>query len=328
MMRKILTWQADRSRLTATGGAAVLLTLLWLGGCRSVPPPPVPAPEPVPAVHRGLIVLASDNSPAITGVARELALRLSAGDVESHTLSADDSRNVALLRRVQSSDRTRVVAIGLPAAKLARRLDGKQVVFCQVFNHENAHLVTPWMKGVAAVPPAGESLRAWKSIQPGLTRIGLVTGPNLKGLVAEARAAARAQGVELHSVEVRTDKELLYTVKRFGAKVQGLWLVPDNRVLSRHVLRDVVGHALKEGKSVLAFHRDLLAIGAMLSAESDAGDIADTVLQRIGQAGAGAVLPGAEMTPLNRAEIRVNALVVSQLGLSLPAAFRDKTHAH
>lgn len=335
MLREILIPLADSghghtrrtcSRRCAAGGI-VLLAAIGLGGCKTAPPPRA-APEPVPVVDRGIVVLASDASPAFSSVARELSLRHSRQGVELFTLAGEETRNAALLRRIQSSDRTRVVAIGLPAARLARRLEGKQVVFCQVFNHEGANLVTPWMKGVAAVPPPGEQLRAWKAIQPALARVAMLTGPNLKGLVSEARTASREQGIELRVVEVKTDKELLYAFKRIGPTVQGLWLVPDNRVLSRHVLRDVVGYALKEGKSVLAFNRELLSLGAMLSAENDAGDIAETVLQRLDPDAPGREPSGADVWPLRRADIHINALVVSQLGLSLPPSFRDKVHVH
>ncbi|MCK7580117.1 MAG: hypothetical protein MZV65_33555 [Chromatiales bacterium] len=49
-----------------------------------------------------------------------------------------------------------MIAVGLPAAQVARRLNGKRVVFCRVFNYEEAGLVSPTMK-------ASAPCRRWRS---------------------------------------------------------------------------------------------------------------------------------------------------------------------
>jgi ABC-type uncharacterized transport system substrate-binding protein len=184
-------------------------------------------------------------------------------------------------KKIQSSDIPLVVSIGLPAARVARGLSGKRVVFCQVFNYEDTDLVTSWMIGVAATPPVNEQFRVWKQLSPRLKRVGVITGKSLRGLMEEAQAAARENGLELVHVEVRSDKETLYAYKQLVPKIQGLWLVPDNRVLSREVIRDVMAHSVREGKQVAVFSHQLLALGGLVSAESGYADIAEQVLERL-----------------------------------------------
>lgn len=281
-------------------------------GCATAPPQPAP----------GIAMLVSDQSPAFVGVQREIEKRY-ALRIETYYLGHDESAYPAVRKKIQSSDISRVVAIGLPAARMARGLSGKQVVFCQVFHHEDTNLATAWMKGVAATPPVREQFRVWKQLSPRLRRVGVVTGRNLRGLMEEARTAARENGLELVHVEVRSDKETLYAYKQLFPEIQGLWLVPDNRVLSRNVIRDVMAHSVREGKQVGVFNHQLLDLGGLVSAESVHADIAEQVLELLketpGNAGA--------IKPLTRATIRINSVMARRLNLTLPRTLQGLVHA-
>src|SRR4030065_1005961 len=98
-------------------------------------------------------------------------------------------------KKIQTPDAPRFVVIGSPAARMAREVPGKKVIFCQVFNYEDAELVTPWMKGVSATAPVGEQFRVWKSLYPKLTSVGVITGKNLQGLMKEMQAAAKVNQI-------------------------------------------------------------------------------------------------------------------------------------
>lgn len=291
----------------------LLLVAAMATGCSTAQPKPAP----------GIAILLSDRSPAFVGVQREIEKKYSQ-PVDNYHLGNSEAENSAAQKKIQSSDISQVVAIGLPAAQVARGLSGKRVVFCQVFNYEDADLVTDWMKGVAATPPVNEQFRVWKRLSPRLKRVGVITGKNLRGLMEEAQAAARENGLELVHVEVRSDKESLYAYKQMVPKVQGLWLVPDNRVLSREVIRDVMAHSVREGKQVAVFSHQLLALGGLVSAESGYADIAEQVLERLKQTHKA---NGAPITPLTRAAIRINTVMARRLNLTLPKTLQGLAHA-
>ena len=281
--------------------------------CSTVPPKPAP----------GIAILMSDRSPAFVGVQREIEKRYSQR-IESYYLGSNDATYPAVQKKIQSSDIPLVVSIGLPAAQVARGLSGKRVVFCQVFNYEDTDLVTAWMKGVAATPPVNEQFRVWKQLSPKLKRVGVITGKGLRGLMQEAQAAARENGLELIHLEARSDKETLYAYKQLLPKVQGLWLVPDNRVLSRDVIREVMAYSAREGKQMAVFSHQLLALGGLLSAESSYADIAQQVLTRVEQAHKDG---GAPVTPLAEATIRINTVMAKRLNLTLPKMLQGLAHA-
>ncbi len=292
-------------------------TMVAMVGCATSQPKPVPAPTP------GIAILMSDRSSAFIGVQREIEKRYSQR-IENYYLGDNEGTYPAIQKRIQSSDITQVVAIGLPAAQMARGLSGKRVVFCQVFNYEDTDLVTSWMKGVAATPPANEQFRTWKLLSPQMKRIGVITGRNLRGLMDDARSAARGNGLKLVHVEVESDKETLYAYKQLVPKIQGLWLVPDNRVLSREVIRDMMAHSVKEGKQVAVFSHQLLSLGGLLSAESSYADIAEQVLLGMNREYKDTGVP---VSPLTKATIRINSIMASRLNLKLPAALRGLVYA-
>lgn len=274
-----------------------------------------PGDRSVEASGAGIAVLVSGEEPAFQGVARELVRQAGPG-VQLHTLG--DGGQAALVRKLSGPAVSQVIAVGLPAAQLARRLRDKRVVFCQVFNYEEAGLLSPTTKGISAMPPLAEPFRLWKAIDPRLVRVGVITGPQLAPLLREARAAARAAGLELEHVEVRSDKETLYAFRRLLPRIQGLWMVPDNRVLSAAVIRDVLSLAVREGRPVLGFRHELLALGALLSAESDPADVAAQALARARARPGGSAVPGPALVALTRADVRINRVVLQSLGLVLP----------
>lgn len=290
--------------------------LLLVASCARVPTAPVAqAPVPRPAASPpGLIVLQSDESRAYADVTQAIVARWK-GKVEVHQINPYLEVDEETQARVQSSPKQFVVAVGLPAARHARRLAGKKVVFCQVFNYEQAKLVTPWMKGVSALPPLGEQFRAWKNLSPDLSVVSVITGKGLQGLVRDAAAAAKDNGILLRHIEVNSDLELRYAFERTSPEIKALWLVPDNRVLSREVLRDVLTLGQKRKAQVLVFNEQLLPLGGILSVDSSADDIAEQVLSRVSQASRGEAIPGPDVTPLTKLNMRFNPAMIKQLGL-------------
>lgn len=304
--------------------AALMWFALALTGCANQPAGPISSPAPTPS-GVGIAVVVSGEELAYQSVARELVRQAGPG-IAVHALSATRAGQGALLRTLSRAEVTTVIAVGLPAAQFTRRLAGKRVVFCQVFNYDEAGLPASGVKGVSALPPLAEPFRLWKAIDPRLERIGVITGPRLGGVVAEARAAARAAGLDLVHVEVNSDKETLYAFRRLLPRIQGLWLVPDNRVLSAGVIRDVLAQAVREGRQVLGFRHELLALGALLSVENDPADVAAQVLARVRSRPSGSEMPGPAVTALTQADVRVNRVVLQSLGLQLPVGNAWRVH--
>lgn len=264
------------------------------------PPPPAPRviePQPPPAVA---IVLTS-RQPAYEDVANELVGRLENTTV--YDLSDRSQPPVVALRRINDSNSGAVVAIGLRAAKSSISMARVPVIFSQVFNYQAHNLVTGKSRGVSSLAPLDAHLAAWKKVDPTLARVGMIIGDGHDELISEAEIAAEKYGVELFVQVTGSDQETLYHFKRMIREIDGFWLIPDNRVLSPRVLKDMLSQANRRQVPVAVSHEAMLSMGAAISVSSVASDIAETIVDILQQINAGNI---DDVPPLsNLSEVRV-----------------------
>lgn len=275
-----------------------------------VEPEPEPAPI-VPAVfsHRVAIVL-SGRQGAYDSVARELELVLE--DYSLYDLS-DRSQTVrGVFQNIADEQATAVVAIGLRAALSARALSSVPVVFCQVFNVADNDLITDRVRGVSSIPPLGLQLRAWKELDPQLQNVGAIIGAGHESLIDEATIAAEELGLQMHIRVAGSDKETLYLFNRLVPDIDGFLLFPDNRILSRNVLEQMLGYAARHGVQVAVFNESLLSMGATLSASAIDADIASTIVRVLDRFEKNEVDDLPALSPLSEIAIRTNQGIIQQ----------------
>lgn len=280
------------------------------------------------AARADMILLLSDDKPSSAGVAKAIQVSYS-GKVEIHNLNGSRAQEMETVQAIRESGKRNVVAIGLLAAQVARqRLSSKLVVFCQVLNVEEFDLVTPWMKGVSGIPSLNRQFAAWKQLDPGLRRIGMITGRSAKYMVEEAEAAAKANALELERIEVSSDRAVLFAAQDLlEKKVQGIWLAPDSSILSQRAILDMMSYSVKNQLQVLAFSPALLKEGALLSATSDVEEIARLVLERVRKSAGVQSVPGEAVAPLATAKIVVSTSAAARFGLTVPPKLRELADA-
>ncbi|EDY85871.1 conserved hypothetical protein [gamma proteobacterium HTCC5015] len=174
-------------------------------------------------------------------------------------------RSAAVASVVGRDEYDRVAAIGLPAARLASEMRQKRVVFSKVFNHSPALELSANLQCVSLLPSPQQVFQRWRELSPTLNRVAVITGAGHDHLVAVIKEAGEAWGIHVQAFTVRNDKELVYVSKNLPHSIQGQWLMPDNRVTSRDALRELMGHAVRVGRQVVAFDDSLLEIGALAS---------------------------------------------------------------
>lgn len=276
-----------------------------------------------------VILLLSDDKPSITGVGE--AIRASyAGKVEVHNLEGNHNRDSQITANILESGIQQVAAVGLRAAQLARqRLSAKQVVFCQVLNYEEFDLVTPWMKGISALPSPTRQFATWKQLDPSLRRVGIITGRNNRYLSGEAETAARRNGLELVHVEAASERAVVFAAQElYEKKIQGLWLAPDSSILSQRAILDLMSFSAKHSLQVLAFSPALLKEGALISPVPDFQEIARMVIERLKKSNDPAGIPGDGIAPLSGAKLIISGSAASRFGLGIPPKLREQVDVH
>lgn len=313
MLKRTRHSAAIKPRRRFRFGAVCLLALSGLAGCATAP---VPVAQPA-ATTVPVAILVSNRAAMYAEVADALGARLA--HARTYELNGDERKARGIVANLHAKDARSVVAIGSLATRVAAQLHGRSVVYCLDFAPSGAAgAPSANMRGVQAVPPPFKQLAAWKMLDPQLRRVTLITGRGREAFARKARAAARRLDIDLGHLEVQSDRELLYAVKRIDADVRGVWLAPDNRVLSAEVLREALAYALREGKQTLVFNSQLLRYGGLISVEADPQDVAERVLAQL-RASQG--VP--RVAPLQRARAVINTEIARQLGLAVPPAMED-----
>jgi ABC-type uncharacterized transport system substrate-binding protein len=278
-------------------------------------------PARKPEVRVEADILLSSEIPAYSEVVDELIKRIGPHHARVYLLNDDPGGTAAKLNQIQQSGYRHVIAIGLPAALAARSLGEKSVVFCQVLSYQEPGLIGPHMRGVRMTPPLSSQLSAWKTICHPADRVGMITGRGLQDLVADAGRVAGELDIEFSHETVDSDKEFLYVFKRLAPEIDGLWLVPDSRILSHRVIRKVMAYSVTHKIQVLAFHPQLLPLGALLSATCLPADVADQVVKTIKSDH----LPTSATRAFSPAEmhLQVNLPLAEEFGLCVPPPSAD-----
>lgn len=279
--------------------------------------------------HANIILLLSGDKPSITGVGQAVQANY-AGKVDVYNLDGSRNHDNQVAKTILESDIQQVVAVGLSAAQLARqRLSSKQVVFCQVLNFEEFDLVTPWMKGISALPSLTKQFAAWKQLDPSLRRIGVITGRNNKYLTGEAEAAAKRNGLELVHVEAASERAVMFAAQElYEKKIQGLWLAPDSSILSQRAILDLMSFSAKHSLQVLSFSSALLKEGALISTAPDFQEIARMAIERLKKSNDATSIPGDGILPLAGAKLIISSTAASRFGLGIPPKLRGQADVH
>lgn len=263
-------------------------------------------------------ILFDSSSPDYAEVAAQLGrllaprhYRLAAADI-----SAESSQSI--LRELRQRTGTFLVTIGLPAARMARDQLAGPILFAQVFNYHELLSGDRLVRGVATIPPLELQLKDWRGLDPDLKRVGLIVGERHADLVSEAERAAESAGITLRHEISTSDQETQYLFRRLAPQIDGFWLLPDDRILSPGVLREMFDNASTHGIQVSTFNDALLGWGAMQSATSTAVDVARTLDRVLAEMVGGKTAEVPVLTPLSELEIRVNREVAGELGITPP----------
>lgn len=327
---------AQQPNRFARSGLCLLAISTLLGGCaRLLPsvdtpePPQSVATSPAAPEHRPVLppvlppkpaqvaILLSDDVPVFVSVADQLRRRLGDEHHTIHILDGHPANTRRILEEVESSDPDQVISIGLLAAQVGRQLDDVPMVFCCVFNYQEHDLISSTSKGVNLLPPFSMQLEAWRKFSPNLERIGVISGPSQDALIAEIKQAAAEVGIELLSRTVHSDQEALYGFKRLAPEIQGLWLLPDNRILSPRVIREIMSYGGKHRIQIVVFGSGLLNLGGLMAITSRVGDVADQVVARLEHKAEDGRLTGPGMMPLTQMDLEINQDIARHLGLIL-----------
>jgi len=236
-----------------------------------------------PARAGSVILLRSGNLDAYNDAAQGFQ-RACAGPLVD--LSCGERTAAEIARRVRETHPDAVVAIGLKAAVFARdHLPRVPIVYCAVQNPEEHDLAGAWITGVRTEVTPEDELQALRQAVPDAHRIGFFYGPVAGArLLASARAAAAASGLELVEAPVADLGELARTARDVCAHVDALWMPADPVLAAPEAFHFLLELSLRTRRPLFVFSDALVRAGAYAGLEPDyerAGERAALAVRRI-----------------------------------------------
>lgn len=185
--------------------------------------------------------------------------------VREYNIGGQFTQGREIGRALRASPPTLVFAVGLKAA-LAAKLEifDTPVIFCMVLNPESHGLPTSNMTGIAVRTSAATQLTAIRSVMPDRRRIGVLYDEAQSGdFVRQAHRLAKQSGFELVPVAVRSQEDLAPAVRTLFPKIDALWLLQDQTVISESSIPFLVESTIDAKIALFTFSSTLVQQGAL-----------------------------------------------------------------
>jgi len=288
------------------------------GTIETTPRAPDARPDIPPPTRRREVAILFKNAAGYTEVVAQLAKLLPVETYRLTVVDVDAENSRTILDSLQAKPGLLAVAISLPAARIARDQLNVPMVFAQVFNYQELLVNGRAVRGVTAMPPLDLQLQDWKKLDPKVRRVGLIVSQPHVDLIPEAERAVNEAAISLKYEISDSDRQTLYLFKRLAPQIDGLWLLPDDRILSPTVLRELLSYAVSHGVRVCVFSDELLQWGALMSASPTPEDIARTVHRVLDDMIADRTNALPPLSSLSELVVRINGQVAGRLGVSFP----------
>ena len=240
--------------------------------------------------------------------------------VKEYNLNGQLAEGRQIAKSLRADPPDLIFAVGLKAAMAAKlEVFDQPVVFCMVLNPEAHGLPTPNMTGIAVRPSAETQLAALRSVISNHNRIGVLYDENHSGdFIRQAHRAAKQQGLALLAVAVHRQEEIPNAVRELLPKIDALWLIQDQTVISESAIPFFLESTLDAKVPLFTFSLSLVQQGALGALVLDPWTVgqqaAHIALSRLsGQQASAGLLQNPE-----RHQLALNVNSAEHLGLALP----------
>jgi len=250
-----------RTRHTLLWYVQVTLGLLWL----------LPVTQ---AMAQDIVVLKSHDlepfNQAMAGFVAACPMRITEYD-----LRGTKKEESSIIQRLTAAKPRLIVAIGPLAAQVAReRLQNIPLIFVMVSNPPKHGLHGANLAGVSLDIPVQTQLAMYKSLVPALKTLGVIYDPAKTGtMVLEARRVVDTLGLQLLAAPVSTPKEVPAALRSLLGKIEALWMVSHNTVVTPDSFKFLLLTALENNLPFVTVSDIFVEAGALASLSPDYTDV-------------------------------------------------------
>jgi len=211
-----------------------------------------------------------------------------------------------------------VLAIGMDALSMVRRIENIPVVYLMVLNPQSVVSAERNITGVSMNIPQERQLRAFLDALPDLNSIGLLYDPDRTGYLAEnVREAAREIGINLIAKEVHRSSDVPSLIKDMKGKIDAFWMLPDLTVITPETVEYLLLFSLENTVPILTFAKKYVESGALMSVGIDAFDIGTQAGEMAEKILSGRDVKDVQRVDARKAVISINLKVAGKLGVAI-----------
>lgn len=167
-----------------------------------------------------------------------------------------------------------IYAIGAEALSRVKHCTDIPTVYVMVLNPGLILSGEKNITGVSMNIPQKEQLQIVSKILPDHKNIGIVYDPDKTGyLVEKAEAASGSLGLNIVSNPINNPKNVTDSIIDMKGKIDLFWMLPDITIITPETVKFLFLFSLENKIPVIAFSKNYLDIGALISIGIDAFDM-------------------------------------------------------
>lgn len=244
-----------------------------------------------------------------------------ADDIVQFNLGGSHANRAQIAADVARRQPRLVLAVGLLAAQLAKeRLSQFPVLFVMVSNPRKYGLVGNNIAGISLDIPVEAQFKTYRSLVPSLKTIGTIYDPRrTASVIQEANAVAKRLGLSLLAVPVSSQKEVPAALRSLLGKVESLWMVPDETVVTADSFKHFLITTFENRLPFLAASDIFVEAGALASLTPDYSDVGRQSCELAKAFAAGRLdLADVNVSAPQKVNLSVNLKTANKIGLSVP----------
>lgn len=234
--------------------------------------------------------------------------------LEQHDLEHPDT----LVREISGRDFDIILSIGPEATSLAWSISedaDMPAVYAMVLNPDA--LAADGEKtgcGVSLNIPVVRQLHDIRKALPGVNRLGVLFDPDEnQSFIQQAMAASLFSSIEIIPLRVSSSTQVPDVLEENWGRIDSLWLIPDQTVISQTMVEYIVKEALFQKKPVVGYNRFFFDSGAAVAFALDFEDIgrqtAEMALNKLHGLPCGQTVPSYQ--------VLINHKVLRSMGMSV-----------
>ena len=277
--------------------------------------------SPVSATSQAIAVIKSHDiepfNQALAGFTAACNNRITEYDLRGNANLAK-----RIIRGINKAKPKLVLAIGSLAAQAAQEdVQDIPVIFVMVPNPHKYGLKGDNIAGISLDIPAETQFMAYTSLVPTLRTFGVIYDPEKTAtMITQANAAAGQLGLRLVAVPVASSKEVPAALRSMLGKIDALWMVPDETVVTPESFKFLLVEAFENNLPFLAVSDIFVEVGALAALSPDYTELGRQGCQLARAIESGQLqLAAVNVFPPEKINLAINLKTASKLGLTLPS---------